>query len=321
MTDSNPPVEQDDMRRRIFIDTDTASDDAVALMMAFRHAPADLVGISIVAGNVPLAQGVQNALFVRELFDATTPIFAGAVKPLSRPLETAQFVHGDDGMGDIGLDLSGRSPDEGCGVRAIIEAANQYPRQLELVTLGPLTNIALALGLDSKLGTKIKRCTIMGGASDGYGNVTPVSEYNVWTDPEAAEAVFASDIPKTMVGWDISRKHAVIDDHEAERLRSIGTVPAKVAVDCQATLRRFCAETTGLDGFDLPDPIAMAVALSEPTVKADKLAAVSIVTNDGPTRGLAIVDDRQYLDRSKSTRVILDVDREHFLSLLTGALQ
>ena len=308
------------MPRHLFIDTDTASDDAVALMMAFKHAPADLVGVSIVAGNVPLEQGVQNALFIRELFGATTPIFAGAAKPLSRPLETAQFVHGDDGMGDIGLDVSGRRADEGCGVRALIEAANNFPGELELVTLGPLTNVALALGLDSEFAAKIKQCTVMGGASDAYGNITPLSEYNIWTDPEAAEAVFGSAIPKTMVGWDISRKYAVIDDDEADALRSIGTPAAKIAVECQATLRRFCEETTGLNGFDLPDPMAMAVALSEPTVKADKVAAVEIVTNDGPTRGLAIIDDRNYLQRAKSTRVILEVDRGHFMSLLKDAL-
>ena len=308
------------MPRRIFVDTDTASDDAVALMMAFKHAPADLVGISIVAGNVPRDQGVQNALFIRELCGAATPIFAGATKPLSRPLQTAQFVHGEDGMGDIGLDLSGRSPDEGCGVRAIIEAANKYPGELELVTLGPLTNIALALGLDPALSEKIRQCTIMGGASDGYGNITPVSEFNVWADPEAAEAVFASSMPKRMVGWDVSRKYAVINDREADDLRSIGTDTAKITVDAQATLRRFCAETTGLDGFDLPDPIAMAVVISKQTVKTDKRAAVTIITNDGPTRGLAIIDDRNYSDRPQSTRVVLEADREHFLSLLREAL-
>lgn len=313
-----PPVSQ--MSRHIFIDTDTASDDAVALMMAFKHCVDDLVGISIVAGNVPLEQGVQNALFIRELFGSTTPVYAGADQPLARPLETAQHVHGDDGMADIGLTLSGRRADAGDAVQAIVDAANAHPGNLELVTLGPLTNIALALKSDPAIAHKIKRCTIMGGTSDSYGNITPVSEFNLWVDPEAADVVFASEMPKTMVGWDISRKYAVISDDEAETLRAIGTDAALIAVDAQATVRRFCAETTGLDGFDLPDPIAMAVALSDKTVKTAKTAAVTVVTDDGPTRGMAIIDDRGFTERAKSTRVIVEADREYFLTLLKRAL-
>ncbi|MGI9200885.1 MAG: nucleoside hydrolase [Woeseiaceae bacterium] len=308
------------MARRVFIDTDTASDDAVALMMAFKHVAADLVGISIVAGNVPMNQGVQNALFIRELFGATTPVFAGAAEPLSRPLESAQHIHGDDGMGDIGLDVAGREANEGSGVQAIVDAANRYPGELELITLGPLTNIALALQLDPGIAGKIKQCTIMGGTSDGYGNVTPVSEFNIWADPEGAEVVFASDIPKTMVGWDISRKYSVISDEDAELLRAIGTEAARVAIDAQIIVRKFCAGTSGVDGFDFPDPIAMAAAISEPTILASKQAAVTIVTNEGPTRGLAIVDDRQFSDRACSTRVVLEADRDHFLALLRSAL-
>ena len=308
------------MTRRIFIDTDTASDDAVALMMAFKHVPAELVGISIVAGNVPMEQGVQNALYIRELFAATTPIFAGAVEPLSRPLQSAQHIHGNDGMGDIGLDVAGRKPDSGSGVQAIVDAANKYPGELELVTLGPLTNVALALQLDPGIAGKIKQCTIMGATSDGYGNVTPVSEFNIWADPEGAEVVFASEMPKTMVGWDISRKYAVISDEDADAIRAIGTAAARVAIDAQVVVREFCAGTSGVDGFDFPDPIAMAVAISEQTILASKQAAVTIVTNDGPTRGMAIVDDRQFTDRPLSTRVVLEADRDHFLAMLRAAL-
>lgn len=309
------------MTRRIFVDTDTASDDAVALMMAFKHAADELIGVSIVAGNVPVDQGVQNALFVREMFGAATPIYAGAEKPLSRPLESAQHIHGEDGMADIGLDVRGRTPDAGCGVQAIVDAANAYPGELELVTLGPLTNIALALERDPNIAEKVKQCTIMGGASDGYGNVTPVSEFNIWADPESADAVFASAMPKTMVGWDISRKYAVISDEDAESIRAIGTRAAQVAIDAQATVREFCLGTSGLNGFDFPDPIAMAVALSEQTVLSSKPAAVTIVTNDGPTRGMAIVDDRGFSDRAQSTRVLLEADRNAFLDLLTAALR
>lgn len=309
------------MTRRIFIDTDTASDDAVALLMAFEYDPSSLVGIGVVAGNVPLEQAIQNALFVRELCQVQTPIYRGADRPLVRPLETAQNVHGEDGMGDIGLSIGDRNPNEGHAVHALIEAAEKYAGVLELVTLGPLTNIALALSLAPNIAKKIKRCVIMGGTSDGYGNITPVSEFNIWADPESAEIVFASDLNKVMVGWDISRKYAVFSDTEAAQLRALGTEKARIAVDSQVGVRQFCAEETGLDGFDLPDPIAMAVALSGQTIVRSTKASVTVHLDNGPARGMTIIDDRNYIERQKSTTIVLEADRQHFLQLLRSALQ
>ena len=133
----------------MFIDTDTASDDAVALAIAFRASEIDVVGVSIVAGNVPLDMAVQNALYTREMCGRDdVPVYVGADRPLVLPLGTAQNVHGRDGMGDIGLDLNGRVPSPGHGVDALIAASHEYAGDLELVTLGPLTNLALALRRD-----------------------------------------------------------------------------------------------------------------------------------------------------------------------------
>jgi len=127
------------MARPFFIDTDTASDDAVALIIALRHPEIEVVGISIVAGNVPLAMGLQNALYTAEMCGSPVPIYAGADRPLKRVLVTAQNVHGNDGMGDIGLPLSGRFGANGDGVDALIAAANEHGGELTLVTLGPIT--------------------------------------------------------------------------------------------------------------------------------------------------------------------------------------
>ena len=309
------------MTRRIFVDTDTASDDAVALLMAFKHCSDSLVGIGVVAGNAPLEQAIQNALFVRELCHSQTPVYAGAARPLVRLLETAQNVHGQDGMGDIGLPIGGRIPNKGHAVHALIDAAEQYAGVLELVTLGPLTNIALALSLSPGVAEKIKRCVIMGGTSDSYGNVTPVSEFNIWADPEAAEIVFASDLKKVMVGWDISRKYAVFSDAEAAQLRAIGTEKAQIAVDSQIVVRQFCENETGIDGFDLPDPIAMAVALSDQTIVRSEEASVTIDLTNGATRGMTIIDDRNYVKRRKTTTIVLEVDRQKFVQLLKSALE
>ncbi|PHZ83893.1 nucleoside hydrolase [Paremcibacter congregatus] len=310
------------MTRPIYIDTDTASDDAVALMMAFQNQESFIItGIGVVAGNVPLSQAVQNALFVRELCGASVSVYAGAHRPLVRPLKTAQHIHGNDGMGNIGLALSGRTPDDGHAVQALINAANIYEGELELVTLGPLTNIALALSLAPEIANKIKHCTIMGGTSDYYGNLTAVSEYNIWADPEAAEIVFASDMSKIMVGWDISRKYASFTALEAEELRCIGTEKAKVAIDSQITLHQWCSEVSKVNGFDFPDPVAMAIALAPQAITRSKMAAVSVVMNDGPTCGMTIIGDRNYSEHKKNTEVILEADRNYFIKLLRDALK
>ena len=121
-------------------------------------------------------------------------------------------------MGDIGLAIGGRNSDSDHAVNALINAADAYAGELELVTLGPLTNVALALSLAPRIASQIKRCFIMGGTSDNRGNVTPVSEFNMWVDPEAAQIVFSSSLEKVMVGWDISRKYAVLNDDEAKEL-------------------------------------------------------------------------------------------------------
>jgi purine nucleosidase len=210
----------------VFIDTDTASDDAVALMMAFSHWGDDVVALGVVAGNCSLEQATINALYTRELCGASMPVYAGAGKPLIRSLRTAEHAHGNDGMSDIGLvptSLADSVPQPAAGYAPdiLIDLADRYGDELTLVTLGPLTNIAVALTKRPDIANKIRHCTMMGGTSDNYGNITPVSEYNVWADPEAAEIVFSSALRITMVGWDISRRYGVITDELAARLRAL----------------------------------------------------------------------------------------------------
>ena len=198
------------MTRHFLIDTDTASDDAVALVLAMQHPGVQIEAITVVAGNVPVDQGVQNALYTVELCGQSIPVYRGMPGPLIRPLETAQSVHGQDGMGDIGLPLTGRSPAPAHAVQVLIDTIHQFAGDITLVTLGPLTNIAVALRQDPSIAQAVSECIIMGGTGRGHGNVTPVAEYNFWVDPEAAQIVFESGMPIKMVGWDISRTYAVL---------------------------------------------------------------------------------------------------------------
>ncbi len=304
----------------LWIDTDTASDDAIALMMAFRLWPGRVLGLGVVCGNVGLDQAVQNALFVRDLCGADCPVHAGSAVPLIRPLQTGSHIHGADGMGDAGLPIGGRTPAPGHAATALIAASHAHPG-LALVTLGPLTNVALALRLDPTLADRIGACVVMGGVSDGIGNMTELAEFNIWVDPEAAEIVFASGMAVTMVGWDISRRHAWIDDDLAADLRGLGTDRARVAVDCTCALRAFCARELGMQAFDLPDPIAMAVALDPAVATATRRVAVTVACNHDATRGQTILDDRGYTPRPRSVTAVTDADRDAFLRLLRDALR
>jgi purine nucleosidase len=304
----------------LWIDTDTASDDAVALMMAFRLWPGPVLGLGVVCGNVGVDQAVQNALFVRDLCGATCPVHAGCAVPLVRPLQTGSHIHGADGMGDAGLPIGGRTPAPGHAATALIAASLVHPG-LTLVALGPLTNLALALRLDPGLAGRIGRCVVMGGVSDGIGNMTEVAEFNIWVDPEAADIVFASGMEITMVGWDISRNHAWIADDLAADLRALGTGRAQVAVDCTRARRIFCERELGVPAFDLPDAIAMAVALDTAVATATRRVAVTVACNHDATRGQTILDDRGYSRRPRNVTAVTDADRARFLSLLTDALR
>lgn len=306
--------------QRLLIDTDTGSDDAVALVMALQWPATRVEAITVVAGNVPLAQGLQNALYTVELCGASVPVYAGRAKPLLRPLATAEDVHGRDGMGDRGLPLAGRTPTSGHAVDVLLETINRQPGEITLVTLGPLSNVAVALLRDPELAYKVKRCVIMGGTSDNWGNMGLVGEYNIWVDPEAAKIVFESDMPITMVGWDIARQYAVLAAEDVQALRDLNTPLAHFCVDIQAALLDYAQQESGLAGFDLADPIAMAVALDETVITHSANYFVTVETGDGLSRGQTILDYRERLGRNPNTRVVLQADRQLFLQMLQQAV-
>lgn len=307
------------MARTLVIDTDTASDDAVALMMALRRPGVRVEAITVTAGNVPLRQAVQNALFITELCGDDVPVYAGAAQPLLQPLTTAVNVHGADGMGDIGLPLSGRRPASGRAVDVLAETFLERPGEIDLVTLGPLTNLALALARRPELATAIGHCYIMGGTGTGTGNVTPLAEYNFWADPEAAAMAMRAPMPKTLIGWDISVASAAFNEEQAAEIRNIGTRYARIAIDIQATVNDFAITHTRLAGFDLPDPIAMAVAL-DPNIAASEHVHVSVLTGSGPARGLQNTDWRGLSGKEPNARVVTHVPREDFTAALRAGL-
>ena len=306
--------------RRLWIDTDTASDDAVAIVMALRHPNTEVVGMSVVIGNVPVEMGVQNALYTAELCGKSVPVHAGAALPLVRAFATAQHVHGADGMGDVGLPLKGRAATSDDAVKAMIEAFHKEPGELELVALGPLTNLALAVRIEPQFASWVKRCVIMGGTGVLPGNATPLSEFNWWIDPEAVHIVLESGMKVEMVGWDVSLADSVIGTELAEEMRSLGPL-GQFSIDIQKSLRRFIQEVTGRTGFDWPDPIAMAVALEPDIATSEAHLRVEVSLGLGHERGQTIVDHLGNTKREPNCRVVYRVDRERFIEMTRTAFR
>ncbi len=303
---------------RMIIDTDTASDDAVALVLALTDADVDVLAITVVAGNVPLEMGIQNAIYTRDLCGSTAPVHAGADRPLLREQHLAHDVHGADGKGDIGLPLTGGRPAPGHAVDALIDLARQHPGEITLVTLGPLTNIALALRKAPDIAGLFSRVVMMAGTGDGTGNVTPAAEFNVWVDPEAADVVFRSGMPLEMVGWDVSRNDATLTLAEGEELAAAGPL-GEFCVGIQRQLIEFCRTVTKIDGFDLPDPVTMAVALDPSIATRAVHVPVAIETTGTQTAGMTVCDHLGVTGRPANVQVVLAADRDRFLSMLHRA--
>ena len=324
-------------QKKFIIDADTGSDDAVAILMALRDPRVDVLGVTVVSGNVPLKQGIINTLSTAELCDVEIKVFAGADKPLTREyLEiytldefqkhvqtlspdsvTAQCVHGVDGMGDIGVEPQNKNYEEQDAVDYLIDSFNNNPNEITLVTLGPLTNIAKAIQKDRSIVKKIQHCYVMGGTSDGSGNVSAAAEYNIWVDPEAAKIVFNSGLAVTMVGWDNSYKYAMLKDKEINELKSLKTKYADFCVDIQKTLIELTYASYGFYGFDLPDPITMAIALDNDIILESQQLHVLVDVRDGITRGQTIVDYFNAEQGDQNVRVVTKSDNLGFLNLLT----
>lgn len=275
--------------RTFLIDTDTASDDAVALIMALRTPAVRVAAITTVAGNVEVHQATRNALYTVELCGADVPVYTGVTKPLLREHQSATWFHGSDGLGEHNYPRPHGSARDLHAVDAIIEAIEANPG-LVMVTLGPLTNLALAVGRRPDIAAKVGRCVLMGGAPCCEGNVTPAAEYNIWVDPEAAQMVMRSGLPIELVGWHLSRGEAVIGEDDIAHIQNFKNEVAHFAIECNSYGRKAYKVQTGEDGIALPDPVAMCIAL-DPTVGTEwSEHYVDVETRSDLTRGMTVVD-------------------------------
>lgn len=318
--------------RKLLIDTDTASDDAVAILMAHCWHDIEVLAVTIVSGNMRVEDASRNARYTIELCGAQTPVYIGCERPLVREPVHAYWYHGPDGMGGMNYPAP-RSPVAlGHAVDALIENIKANPNEVLLVTLGPLTNIAAALIRAPEIARMLSRVVVMGGAANAVGNVTPAAEYNIWCDPEAARIVFRSGMPIEMLGWETGRGAAALTDADIARIYAFDTPYAKFAMDCNVHAVELAKKWQGDPGMTLHDPTAMAVALDPSVVKRKGKYRVDIETRGELTRGMTVVDERhtvgtqeiftdEWFVREPNVTVCWELDTARWKEILYQCLQ
>jgi purine nucleosidase len=309
------------MSRRIIIDTDPGQDDAVALLLALAS-PEELevVGITTVAGNVPLRLTTRNALMMCELAGRSdVPVHAGAARPMVRDLVTAEYVHGATGIDGADLPEPTTAVRPGHAVDFIVETVLAAESgSITLCTLGPLTNIALALQREPGIAGRIGEIVAMGGGFFEGGNTTPAAEFNIYVDPHAAHVVFSSGIPITLMPLDVTHQ-ALTARRRVDRLRSIGTAVGRAVVGMLEFFERYDEERYGTDGAPLHDPLVIAYLL-EPGLFSGRECNVSIETTSELTMGMTVVDWWGITDLPRNAGVMRHVDADGLFDLIAARL-
>ncbi|EEX10561.1 pyrimidine-specific ribonucleoside hydrolase RihA [Ruegeria lacuscaerulensis ITI-1157] len=306
---------------KIIIDTDPGQDDAVAILLALASPDEiEVLGITAVAGNVPLELTAKNARIVCELAGRTDiPVFAGCDRPLKRPLITAEHVHGKTGLDGPVLPDPQMPLAEGHGVDFIIDTLRaQDPGTVTLCPLGPLTNIATAFQKAPDIVERVQQIVLMGGAYFEVGNITPAAEFNIYVDPEAADIVFKSGVPIVVMPLDVTHK-ALVTKPRNDAFRALGTKVGIAVAEMTDFFERFDKEKYGSEGAPLHDPCVTAY-LVRPELFSGRHVNVEIETQSDLTLGMTVADWWGVTDRKPNALFIGDVDADGFFALLTERL-
>ncbi|MCR9156056.1 MAG: nucleoside hydrolase [Rhodobacteraceae bacterium] len=307
--------------RKIIIDTDPGQDDAVAILLALASPDElDVLGITAVAGNVPLHLTQKNARIVCELAGKPdTLVFAGCDAPLSRKLVTAEHVHGKTGLDGPTLPDPTMPLQDQHAVDYIIETLRAEEQgTVTLCPLGPLTNIAVALQRAPDIADRIQEIVLMGGAYFEVGNITPTAEFNIYVDPEAAKVVFACGAPITVMPLDVTHKALVTAERNAA-FRALGTPVGVAVAEMTDFFERFDKEKYGSAGAPLHDPCVSAY-LIRPDLFTGRQINVEIETGSDLTLGMTVADWWGVTDRAPNATFMGDIDANGFFALLTERL-
>mgnify|MGYP000507012154 CR=1 FL=1 len=317
---------------KIILDTDIGVDDALALILALKSRELQLEAVTTVSGNVHVDKSTKNALKILELMNRKdVPVARGAAKPLRRKLHTAEHIHGKDGLGDSGLPEPKIKPADKDAVDLIIEKVSENPGEITLVPIGPLTNIALAVRKKPQITEKIKSIVLMGGAYGvtpyGCGNVTPVAEFNIYTDPEAAKIVFESGIEITAIGLDVTTDpEALLTWRDLEIIKEADTKAAEIIAEMLKKPMSMMEKCTGRRAMAVHDAMAVSYLIWRDLFTVKKYR-VDIETKGEFTTGQTVTDRRpetlrgDIKTRKPNVHVCTSVKGRKFINLLISRIK
>lgn len=301
------------------IDTDPGIDDAAAIIASLNLGILDVIGITSVHGNVELDFTTRNALRLVELMGSPVPVFRGTEQGIVEPPRRAALFHGKDGFGDVGLPDPEREAETTHAVDFMVNSAHTWKGQLSVLTLGPLTNLAVAIAKERAIAQKISRVVMMGGTSRARGNTTPLAEFNVYADPEAAQAVLLSGIPVTVIPWETC-VDAVLGPQVVSRVREsctpVGQAFSKAADLVIMRLR----ERLGVEGLLLCDLVAACVAMDPSCVVERQWVRMEVETGGRMSRGLTVVDERLEGGLAANVELCTKCDAKRVGSMFIDAL-
>lgn len=307
----------------VIVDTDTAGDDTQALILAALSDRIEIEGVTVAAGNVDFDRQVENAKYALQLAGVAdeVPVYEGARSPLLKNYETAEYVHGEGGLGGELFPETGIPSADQHAVDYIVETAREHPGEITMVCIAPLTNVALALQREPDLGDLLADVWVMGGNANWLGNVTPAAEFNFWVDPDAAKLVLR-ELEVTLVDWGLTVRDSTFGPETLDRIEAAANDSrfAEFYATIATSVRAFNRELIGRVVTTQPDSLVSACLIDPGLVEEAGRYYVDVDEREGMTRGYTLVDEQGVTGNEPNARVIESIDEEGFRRLFLDAV-
>jgi len=306
--------------KKIIIDTDCGVDDAQSMLLAFGCKNAEVIALTTVYGNASIQNTTANTLKVLDLVQKDVPVYPGCANPLVAEPHYAAYVHGEDGLGDAGIPASKRHPEKKHAAQALVDLASAHPGEIDLIAIGPLTNLAVAQELDPDLPNKFATLTIMGGAVYAKGNINITAEFNIFADAEAARAVFERWPMVRILSWETTMEHLFTKEN-LEHFFALNTPKSRFMHDTNQIIMGFVRKMFNQEFLYAPDELAVACAIDPTLITKKETHYVSVETGGIQSRGLTYVDWWDRSGKPANAEIILDLDQKRFVQMMEDGLR